>query len=94
MNAARDLVGYGATPPAAQWPGSARIAVQFVVNYEEGAENCVLNGDAGSEAFLSKWSVRKRTPVRAPWQWKACTNTAAAPVSGGCIGCLPHATYR
>ncbi|MGD6188270.1 allantoinase PuuE [Xanthomonas citri pv. citri] len=54
MNAARDLVGYGATPPAAQWPGSARIAVQFVVNYEEGAENCVLNGDAGSEAFLSE----------------------------------------
>ncbi|AOY60749.1 allantoinase PuuE [Xanthomonas citri pv. glycines] len=54
MNAARDLLGYGATPPAAQWPGSARIAVQFVVNYEEGAENCVLNGDAGSEAFLSE----------------------------------------
>ncbi|AZR29409.1 allantoinase PuuE [Xanthomonas vasicola] len=54
MNAARDLVGYGATPPAAQWPGGARIAVQFVINYEEGAENCVLNGDAGSEAFLSE----------------------------------------
>ncbi|KGE50456.1 allantoinase PuuE [Xanthomonas axonopodis pv. vasculorum] len=53
MNAARDLLGYGATPPAAQWPGGARIAVQFVINYEEGAENCVLNGDAGSEAFLS-----------------------------------------
>ncbi|MGV7203336.1 allantoinase PuuE [Xanthomonas citri] len=54
MNAARDLVGYGTTPPAAQWPGGARIAVQFVINYEEGAENCVLNGDAGSEAFLSE----------------------------------------
>ncbi|MEB1550783.1 allantoinase PuuE [Xanthomonas campestris pv. campestris] len=54
MSAARDLVGYGATPPPAQWPGSARIAVQFVINYEEGAENCVLNGDAGSEAFLSE----------------------------------------
>ncbi|MCL1550528.1 chitin deacetylase [Xanthomonas nasturtii] len=54
MNAARDLAGYGATPPAAQWPGGARIAVQFVINYEEGAENCVLNGDAGSEAFLSE----------------------------------------
>ncbi|OQP75976.1 chitin deacetylase [Xanthomonas phaseoli pv. syngonii LMG 9055] len=53
MNAARDLLGYGATPPAAHWPGGARIAVQFVINYEEGAENCVLNGDAGSEAFLS-----------------------------------------
>ncbi|MEE7566721.1 chitin deacetylase, partial [Xanthomonas sp. Kuri4-3] len=50
----RDLVGYGATPPQAQWPGGARVAVQFVVNYEEGAENSVLHGDAGSEAFLSE----------------------------------------
>ncbi|MEJ0023366.1 MAG: allantoinase PuuE [Alphaproteobacteria bacterium] len=49
----RDLVGYGANPPDAQWPGGARMAVQFVINYEEGAENSVLNGDAGSEAFLS-----------------------------------------
>ncbi|CAD7712889.1 hypothetical protein LMG31884_03270 [Xanthomonas hydrangeae] len=54
MSTARNLIGYGATPPAAQWPGGARIAVQFVINYEEGAENCVLNGDAGSEAFLSE----------------------------------------
>ena len=50
---ARDLIGYGATPPDARWPGGARVAVQFVINYEEGAENSVLNGDAGSEAFLS-----------------------------------------
>ena len=50
----RDLAGYGATPPQADWPGGARIAVQFVINYEEGGENCVLHGDAGSEAFLSE----------------------------------------
>ena len=50
----RDLAGYGRTPPHAQWPGRARIAVQFVLNYEEGAENCVLDGDAGSETFLSE----------------------------------------
>jgi putative urate catabolism protein len=50
----RDLVGYGRTPPHPQWPGKARIAVQFVVNYEEGGENCILHGDAGSEAFLSE----------------------------------------
>jgi len=49
----RDLVGYGANPPDARWPYGARVAVQFVINYEEGAENSVLNGDAGSEAFLS-----------------------------------------
>ena len=50
----RDLVGYGRNPPHAQWPGQARIAVQFVLNYEEGGENCVLHGDAGSEQFLSE----------------------------------------
>ncbi|MBA3054131.1 MAG: allantoinase PuuE [Sphingomonadales bacterium] len=50
----RDLVGYGAAPPDPRWPGGARVAVQFVINYEEGAENSVLNGDRGSEAFLSE----------------------------------------
>jgi len=50
----RDLCGYGSEPPAADWPGGARTAVQFVVNYEEGAENCVLHGDSASEAFLSE----------------------------------------
>jgi putative urate catabolism protein len=50
----RDLRGYGAQPPVAAWPDGARIAVQFVLNYEEGAENCVLHGDAASEAFLSE----------------------------------------
>ena len=50
----RDLVGYGRNPPHAQWPGQARIAVQFVLNYEEGGENSVLHGDAGSEQFLSE----------------------------------------
>jgi putative urate catabolism protein len=54
MTAPRDLVGYGASPPDPRWPGGARIAVQFVINYEEGAENSVLNGDKGSEAFLSE----------------------------------------
>jgi allantoinase len=50
----RDLVGYGARPPHARWPGGARIAMQFVLNYEEGAENSVLHGDAASETFLSE----------------------------------------
>ena len=50
----RDMVGYGAHPPRADWPGGARIALQFVLNYEEGAENSVLHGDAGSETFLSE----------------------------------------
>jgi allantoinase len=50
----RDLVGYGKNPPYANWPGRARVAVQFVLNYEEGGESSVLHGDAGSEQFLSE----------------------------------------
>jgi len=50
----RDLLGYGAQPPQANWPGGARIAVQFVLNYEEGGENCLLHGDSSSETFLSE----------------------------------------
>ena len=50
----RDMRGYGATPPHANWPNNAKIAVQFVINYEEGGENCLLHGDAASEAFLSE----------------------------------------
>ena len=50
----RDLRGYGQHVPDPEWPSGARVAVQFVVNYEEGAENCVLHGDSASEAFLSE----------------------------------------
>jgi putative urate catabolism protein len=50
----RDMIGYGRNPPDAKWPGEARVAVQFVVNYEEGGENNILHGDAASEAFLSE----------------------------------------
>lgn len=50
----RDLVGYGRNPPDPNWPDGARIAVQFVINYEEGGENCILHGDEASEAFLSE----------------------------------------
>jgi len=50
----RDLIGYGATPPQAAWPNGARVAVQFVLNYEEGGENTVLHGDPASEVFLSE----------------------------------------
>lgn len=62
---ARDLIGYGATPPDPRWPGGAKVAVQFVVNYEEGAENSVLNGDKGSEAFLSEMVGAASHPARA-----------------------------
>jgi allantoinase len=50
----RDLRGHGPNPPHARWPGGARVALQFVLNFEEGGENSVLHGDAGSEQFLSE----------------------------------------
>ncbi len=50
----RDMIGYGRRPPHPKWPGGARLAVQFVINYEEGGENSVLHGDPASEAFLSE----------------------------------------
>lgn len=50
----RNLIGYGANPPNPQWPGNARVAVSFVLNYEEGGERCLLHGDDESEAFLSE----------------------------------------
>jgi putative urate catabolism protein len=50
----RDMIGYGRNPPAADWPDGARIALQFVLNYEEGGENCILHGDPASETFLSE----------------------------------------
>jgi putative urate catabolism protein len=60
----RDLVGYGRTPPDPRWPGDARIAVQFVLNYEEGAENSVLDGDPASETFLSEITPAEAFPNR------------------------------
>ena len=60
----RDLVGYGRHPPHPQWPNGARIAVQFVLNYEEGAENCVLDGDPASETFLSEIVNAQAFPMR------------------------------
>lgn len=60
----RDLAGYGQHPPFADWPGAARIAVQFVLNLEEGGESCVLHGDAGSEQFLSEIVGAAAYPAR------------------------------
>ncbi len=60
----RDMTGYGRTPPDPQWPGGALIAVQFVLNYEEGAESSVLDGDSGSETFLSEIVPAQSFPNR------------------------------
>ena len=71
----RDLAGYGRTPPDPRWPGGARLAVQFVLNFEEGGENSVLHGDAASEAFLSDllgakpWAGRRNTTMESMFEY-------------------------
>jgi putative urate catabolism protein len=64
MNLPRNFRGYGVAPPHPQWPEGARIAVQFVLNHEEGAENSVLSGDAASETFLSEIIGAAAYPMR------------------------------
>jgi allantoinase len=63
-NYPRDLSGYGRNPPHPQWPGQARVALQFVLNYEEGGENNVLHGDPASETFLSEIIGAAAFPMR------------------------------
>ena len=67
----RDMIGYGATPPDPKWPGGAKIAVQIVMNYEEGGENCLLHGDAGSEAFLSEIVGAAQWPGQRHWNMES-----------------------
>ena len=63
----RDMIGYGAIAPVADWPGGARLALQVVVNFEEGGENCVLHGDPASEAFLSEIVGAECWPGQRHW---------------------------
>ncbi len=67
----RDMIGYGADRPDAAWPNGAKIAVQFVLNYEEGGENCVLHGDAASEAFLSDIPGAAQWPGQRHWNMES-----------------------
>ncbi len=67
----RDMRGYGATPPQVRWPNTARIAVQFVLNYEEGGENCTLHGDSNSESFLSEIIGAQPFPNQRHWNMES-----------------------
>lgn len=67
----RDMVGYGRTPPDPKWPGGAKLAVQFVVNYEEGGENNILHGDPASEAFLSEIVGAQPWPGKRHWNMES-----------------------
>ncbi len=67
----RNMLGYGPTPPDPHWPGGAKIAVQLVLNYEEGGENCILHGDAASEAFLSDIAGAAQWPGQRHWNMES-----------------------
>ena len=73
----RDLRGYGTNPPQARWPGGARVAVQFVLNYEEGGESSILHGDLASEAFLSEiigavqWPSQRHMSIESIYEYGA-----------------------
>jgi allantoinase len=73
----RDLIGYGQNPPDPRWPGRARVAVQFVINYEEGGESSILHGDPASESFLSDvlgaqpWPGRRHMNVESMYEYGA-----------------------
>ncbi|MFN3578144.1 MAG: allantoinase PuuE [Tabrizicola sp.] len=67
----RDFRGHGPTPPDARWPGGARIAISLVLNYEEGGENCLLHGDAQSEAFLSDIAGAQPWPGQRHWNMES-----------------------
>ncbi len=71
MRYQRDMRGYGQNPPDPKWPGGAHVAVQFVVNYEEGGENCVLHGDAASEAFLTEIVGAAPWPGKRHWNMES-----------------------
>ena len=67
----RNMIGYGANPPDAKWPGGAKVAISLVLNYEEGGENNVLHGDAGSEAFLSDIAGAASWPGQRHWNMES-----------------------
>ncbi len=67
----RDMTGHGPTPPDPAWPGGARVAVQFVINYEEGGENNILHGDPASEAFLSDIAGAQPWPGQRHWNMES-----------------------
>ena len=77
MRYPRNMLGYGRTPPDPQWPGGAYVAVQLVLNYEEGGENNILHGDAASEAFLvdvlgaQPWPGQRHANVESMYEYGA-----------------------
>ena len=89
----RDMSGHR-RQQTISWPNNAKIAVQFVVNYEEGGENCLLHGDSYSEAFLSEIVVRNHGPDNVTGTWKAYMIMARVLAFGGFMLYLPLRRFR
>ena len=89
----RDMIGYGSKNLNVTWPNNARIAVQIVLNYEEGAENCVLNGDKNSEVFLSE--IIDAQPIKGGIStWSLCMSTVHEVDFGGYTSYFKKRKYQ
>ena len=89
----RDLKGYGRAIPDPKWPDGAHVAVQFVLNYEEGGENNILHGDAASEAFLSEIVGANAWPGQRHWNMESIYEMGRGPDSGGYGVCSPAVKF-
>ena len=87
MRYERDMLGYGRQTPQVNWPDGANIAIQLVVNYEEGGENCILHGDPASEAFLSEIVGAAAWPDQRHWNMESIYEYGARADFGGSIVC-------
>ncbi len=85
----RDLAGHGRHPPRARWPNGARIAVQFVLNFEEGGENSVLHGDDASEQFLSEMFNPAAYPARHMSMEASCASSSSVVCRSPCSAWPP-----
>ena len=90
----RDMVGYGRDWPDPAWPGGARVAVQFVINYEEGAELNILHGDPASESLLSEFGFAMPGSAIDTCPSNRSTNMEAGWASGACTGFLRSGKFR
>lgn len=90
----RNLIGYGANPPNPQWPGNARVAVSFVLNYEEGGERCLLHGDDESEAFFQRSRQHSRSKASVTSAWSPSMSMVAERVCGVFFACSMNMKFH
>jgi allantoinase len=90
----RDLIGYGRCRPHVNWPGGAQIAVSFVLNYEDGGEQSVADGDPHSEVYITPEIAGVAPIAGRTYIMRICSSMAAGPGFGACCGCSKSAGCR